>query len=394
MLTTRDSAEHAGRQGGMQIGRVLHVISGLNTGGAERMLCKIIARSRNSEFEHIVLVLGRTGPLAAEIEANGSEVIALNLRPKSMNLDGAPLVLRTVARLAPTVVQGWMYHGNAAALVGATLGRTDAAIVWNIRSGWQRAASSHFVTRAVMRGCAVLSPRADTIIYNSHRSRQEHEARGYSKRASLVIPNGFDTTNYLPSHERYRAMREELGLGVSTPIIGIIARNDAAKDYTTFFRAVRIAAARNRDIHWVVIGRNISAQSVEVVSAGASPFVNRVSFLGERRMIEHLAPGFDVATLSSYTEGFPNVIGEAMACGVPCVVTDAGDTSLVVGDTGITVPIRDPEALAEGWLRLVNMGSADRAALGAAARKRVIANFELSSICEQYTQLYRGLASR
>ncbi|HEX5660395.1 MAG TPA: glycosyltransferase [Polyangiales bacterium] len=373
---------------------MLHVIAGLNTGGAERMLSKVIAGSRGTEFEHKVLVLGPVGPLADDIRASGSEVVALNLQRKSLNLDSATRVLRTIKAMAPVAVQGWMYHGNLAALLGASLGRTQSTVLWNIRSGWQRLESSHLLTRSIMRGSAVISGLADAIIYNSRRARGEHEARGYASRAGLVIPNGFNTEGFVPSREHYETLRSKLGLSASTPIIGIIARNDATKDYTTFFRAVCIAAARNRDIHWVVVGRGIDAQSKEVIDAGASGYMERVSFMGERREIEQLAPAFDVATLSSNVEGFPNVVGEAMACGVPCVVTDAGDSGFVVGDTGTVVPIADPGALADGWLETIEMSASDRLARGAAARKRIIENFEISRISEQYANLYRSLLRR
>ena len=116
-----------------------------------------------------------------------------------------------------------------------------------------------------------------------------------------------------------------------------------------------------------------------------------VTFLGERSDVESFYAALDIASLSSYGEGFPNVIGEAMACCIPCVVTDVGDCRRVVGKTGIVVPAKDPEALRNGWNRLINKGQEERAKLGIAARRRIHENFEISKVAGQYEELYQKL---
>jgi glycosyltransferase involved in cell wall biosynthesis len=103
----------------------------------------------------------------------------------------------------------------------------------------------------------------------------------------------------------------------------------------------------------------------------------------------------DIATLSSaFGEGCPNVLGEAMSCGVPCVATDCGDAADIIGSTGLVVALRNPEALAAAWERLISLGSDARRALGAKARDRVIASYDLRAIIARYDALYSGFLAQ
>ena len=210
----------------------------------------------------------------------------------------------------------------------------------------------------------------------------------------VVIPNGFDLEGFKPDSSARVSVRTELGIGPNHPVIGLVARFDPQKDHRSFIDAASILAARLPSAWFVLCGDDVTWDNQELArwidDAGIR---DRVYLLGRRDDIARLLNAFDVASLSSaYGEGFPNVVGEAMACGVPCVVTDVGDSAWIVGDTGRVVPIRDPKALADSWLALVEAGQQARQMLGARARARIIEQFDLEVIAGRYAKLYCELA--
>ena len=180
-------------------------------------------------------------------------------------------------------------------------------------------------------------------------------------------------------------------------LIGLVARFDPMKDHGNFFRGARhlLNEAEEKDnLHFVLAGRGIDA-----ANAALKDFIseygleNRTHLLGERTDIPFVTSALDIATSSSTGEGFPNAVGEAMACGVPCVVTDVGDSAWIVGDTGRIVPPREPTALAEAWGELICMEDERRRSLGEAARRRIIENFSIDTVVRQYEAVYEGLAA-
>ena len=234
------------------------------------------------------------------------------------------------------------------------------------------------------------------VIANSEAGRGWHEALGYRPRRWTYIPNGIDTETFRPDPRARAETRGELGFDESVFAIGLVARYDLMKDHATFIRAaVRLAETRP-EARFVLVGRGTDARDGElerlVQEAGIA---DRVRRLGERTDVARIVPGLDLVTLSSaFGEGFPNVLGEAMACGVPCVTTDVGDAAGIVGETGLVVRPRDPDALAAAWTEAAARDGATRIALGAAARERIIAQYSLARMVRRYENLYSELLSR
>ena len=229
------------------------------------------------------------------------------------------------------------------------------------------------------------------ILNNSSKSVAQHSAIGYETESTVVIPNGFDTDLFAPSEEARYDIRAELGVSHDTFLIGLIGRYHPLKDHTTFLSAAALLLKDYPDSQFVLAGKRVDwnneALRAQVQDLG---MVERVHLLGERLDMPQLTAALDVATSSSYEEGFPNVIGEAMACGVPCAVTEVSDLPWIVGDCGRVVPPRNPQALAKAWKDLIEIGRQGRAALGLAARSRVAELFSLSSVVEQYEALYES----
>ena len=219
-----------------------------------------------------------------------------------------------------------------------------------------------------------------------------HRSLGYARDKMVVIPNGFDVINFRPDTATRRPVRAELGIPEDTLLIGMFARFHAQKDHRNFVEAAALLHARHPDIHFLLCGDGITWEnkvlSGWIVTAGIHEHCHP---LGPREDIPRLAAALDIASSSSFGEGFPNVVGEAMACGIPCVVTDVGDSARIVGTTGRVVSAKDPEALAMAWTQMIGLGEEGRRRLGVATRKRVMHHFELSKIVKKYEALYTSL---
>ena len=225
--------------------------------------------------------------------------------------------------------------------------------------------------------------------------RAAHEALGYVPRRWEVIPNGFDSDIFRPDPSARRAMRETLGIDEDTVLICLPARWDPAKDHATFVEAAAGLARARRNVRFLLVGAGLEPAAPGIrrmlESHGIEPLVH---LLGRRDDMPRIYAAADIVTISSaFAEAFPNVLGEAMACAVPSVVTDIGDCARVVGDTGIVVPPRSPGALVEAWERLMDQGRDARLELGRAARVRVRDRYSLEKIVHRYEDLYVELAS-
>ncbi|MCK9241490.1 glycosyltransferase, partial [Desulfocurvus sp.] len=328
--------------------RVLHLITGLNTGGAEMMLTKLVAGMDPAGFEpHVVTLLGE-GPLAARVRAAGASVESLGLARGRVAPSAVWRLTRLLRRVRPDVVQTWLYHADLLGLVAARLARVGR-VVWNLRCSNMDFAHSGRLTRYTVAACARLSSLPDAVVANSRVAVDVHRALGYRPRRVEVIPNGFDMHRFAPDPAARGSVRAELGVAPGAPLVGMVARFDPQKDHATFLRAARAVADARPDAQFVLLGDGVQADNPEMAALvrAAAPGL-RPHLLGRRDDVARLAAALDVAVLSSaYGEGFPNVVGEAMACGVPCVVTDTGDSAAVVGGTGRVVPPRDAPALAD-----------------------------------------------
>jgi glycosyltransferase involved in cell wall biosynthesis len=370
--------------------RVTHIIAGLLTGGAEMMLYKVLSRWDRSRFRARVISLSQSGFIADRIQGLGVPVHTLGM---SINRPDPRPFLRLARWLRidpPDVVQTWMYHAD---LVGGLTARlvSDAPILWGIRTGPLEDRSFKRSTLMVIQTCARLSRLLPTrILCCSEAGRREHEALGYDHDKMVVVPNGFDLEAFRPDPEARAALRGELGISDETPLIGMVARYDPVKDHATFFEAAARLHAVMPEARFVLCGRDVTWENRAMASMIDRAGVRQVvHLLGQREDAHRVIAALDVSTLSSACgEGFSNVIGESMACAVPCVVTDVGDAAQILGDTGLVVPPRRPETLAAGWRRMAELPAEARAERGRAARERVESRFSLDVIVRRYQDLY------
>ena len=225
------------------------------------------------------------------------------------------------------------------------------------------------VHRRLLRFC-------DVCICNSEIAATSLRDSGRSAVRTEVVPNGIDTKRFTPDAAARRGVREEWGAGSETRVIGCVARLDPIKGHDVMLRAAAIAMEKEPDLLFVCVGAGSPRHQNHLTALASKLEVeDRVRWVPSSSSVERLDNGFDIFTLASRAEGFPNALAEAMACGVPPVATDVGDVRSIVGDVGIVVPLQDPRALSSAWLEMLGALDADGAAIRAAARSRVVDNF-------------------
>lgn len=371
--------------------KICHVITDLNTGGAQTALYRLVQTLGPPAYRHVVVALGAPGTMSAQL-AEAAELHHLGMHPGRL-LPHEVLRLRRLLRASGCdVVQGWMYHANLMSAMAGWSGATP--VVWNIRHSLHALEHEKRTTRWVIRAGARLSRRPVRIIFNATISRTQHVAFGYDEARSVVIPNGFDTDAFAPSAGERARLRTELDIAPDALAIGLVARVHPMKDHANFLQAAKHLAATCPRCVFVMAGEGADAANRELrARIDASGLRDRVRLCGRRADIASLDNALDIAcSASAWGEAFPNAIAEAMACGVPCVATDVGDASEIVGDTGVVVPPRDAVALSAAWAKLAALGEEGRSGLGRRARRRVVERYGIGPGARRYAELYRTVA--
>jgi len=373
--------------------KIVHIITGLDAGGAETMLFKLLSRIDSGAFDSEVISLSTLGLIGPRIEALGVPVAALGLSSALPNPFAFASLIRRLASSRPAIVHCWMYHGNLLGGLAARLAGIKR-VIWSIRQTNVDRRSIKLRTIAVVKLGAWLSRFVpDAILGNAETSRRGHVELGYDAARYTLIPNGFDLERFKPDADARRAVRTELGLAPETPLVGLVARYDVQKDHATYLRAAAQLKRQRPDVRHLLIGGGTEPEQPELarllVETGTGDVVR---LLGHRDDVPRLTAALDVATSSSIGEGFANAIGEAMASGVPAVVTDVGDSAAILGDGGIVVGPGDAAAIAEAWACLLALSPDERRAMGAKARARVAASWSLDAVVKSYEDFYRKLA--
>jgi glycosyltransferase involved in cell wall biosynthesis len=371
---------------------VTHVITSLGSGGAESVLARL--STTPGPVRHAVVSLMDEGIHGEALRARGVSVSTLNIAPGSLALVLPWLrLVRHLRRTRPDIVMTWLYHadlmGSAASLLAGI--RT---IVWNVRCSNMDLTRYSRKTALVVRMLAVMSALPKVIVSNSAAGKRHHMELGYRPGVWQVIPNGFEIPSEPVPDRIQQAVRAELGGGDQTVVVGMVARVDAMKNHAGFLAAAAQAAAKEPQLRFVLIGRGTDDPTFEVVNTVSQLGLGtRTRLLGERQDVHRLLHGIDIlVSASTFGEGLSNAVGEAMSMGIPCVVTDVGDSALLVGETGLVVPPGDTAALAEAILRMARMPADQRQTMGNAARSRIQESYSMLKMAGDYTALFSRLA--
>ncbi|MEN3294754.1 MAG: hypothetical protein V7642_4007 [Burkholderiales bacterium] len=371
---------------------ILHVITGLEVGGAEMALYRLILEFRGSQYTHTVIALTSEGGMRPHFVESGIKLIVLDVRrsPISQILR----LYRLVRALRPDIVHTWMYHadffgGLAARIAGIR------NVIWGLRTtdvdgGCARA------TALVRRLCASLSRRVPhTIVCVAEAARRSHSLIGYDTARMVVIGNGFDLSVLTSSQFERSQLRAQCGFDADDIVLGTLGRFNLDKDHANFVQAAGQLARRHDRLRFLMVGKDLDRGNTDLMRwIDATGYADRFVLLGERADAAVCLSAMDIFCLSSRTEAFPNVVGEAMALGLPCVATDVGDVAVLMADTGVLVPKANPDALAQGVAQLLTLGPDYRKQMGERARERIRATYTMACVRQQFEFIYQNVMAR
>ena len=374
--------------------KILHVITALNFGGAETMLAKLVdhERMQGGAVQPSVVSLMPPGAAGDRIRASGVPLHHCGMSRAIDLFSGLARLRAAIAQEQPALIMAWMYHAHLATRLATLLRPGNVPVIWNVRHSIDDLTQEKPVMRAIVRTAALFSSWPRMIIYNSHAAAAQHQRLGFHTERMMVIPNGFDCDLFRPGQEARDRLVRDLGIAPGALIVGMAARNHPMKDAANLVEAVLRARERGTDVHLLLTGEGMDSPAERLQHLLAAMPADRLTLRSHDRVLAELLPGFDILALpSAWGEGFPNILGEAMACGVPCIATDVGDSSSIVGKSGLVVPPRDPERLAEAIMAMGQLGPDGRQKLGELARARVQEQFSMGQIAARYHQLYQDV---
>lgn len=372
--------------------KVLHLITDLDIGGAETMLLRLLSHTDRSRFHSSVVAMAGRGDLCSQVNDLGVPLYSLGMRTGIPDIRAVYKLSRILKRERPHIIQTWLYHADLLGLITAKL-TGFPYVIWNLRCSELHRGDHSALLFAILRVLAKLSKLPTAVVANSSAGVQAHERIGYQPRKWVSIFNGFDTNIFEQKPEARANIRRELNLEEDIPLVGLIGRFNPMKDHGNFLKAACLVQKMRPDAHFILAGRGVdngnNFLTERISSLGLESVVH---LLGECRNIVDIYSSIDVVCSSSYSEGFPSAIGEAMACGVPCVVTDVGDSAYIVGNTGCVVPPRNPDFFAKAIIDIISLPLDEKIDLGIKARQRITDNFSIEKITNQYEALYQDIA--
>lgn len=360
------------------------------------MLYRLVTEQQkhDPEFQCVVISLSTVGKIGEMLQEKGITVHALGMKGLGhiFNIFFSLSRLKCLlSQYRPQIVQTWMVHAD---LIGGLAARWagGALVIWGVRTSDYAVESRS--TRIVRWLCATLSGwLPHRIVCAAQASRIRHEAIGYCPERMVVIPNGFDIPALHAQKGMGRAIRAQLNIDDEQTIVGCLGRYHPAKDHANFIQAATIIAAKFSHCRFLMVGRHVNQENTELTRLIESTgFADQFFLLGERSDPAACLDAMDIFVLSSKTEGFPNALGEAMAMGIPCVTTDVGDASLLLGDTDFVVPTQDPVALAAAVAKLLEMPIEQRCAIGIKGYERIAREFSMTVAVQKFSNLYQEMS--
>jgi glycosyltransferase involved in cell wall biosynthesis len=368
--------------------RLAFIIRDLNYGGAQRQLITLVKGMDKKSFDVTLLYFYSGGILLKDLKDSGCRIICLEKQGRWDVLGFFWRLFQHLKTINPDILHGYLGESNLVTIFVKPFFRSSR-IIWGIRESNTPPGRYGWLGRLLSLLGSPLSAFTDLIVVNSHAGKDYYLSQGYASDKMVVISNGIDTERFQPDLEAGGKVRAEWGVSENMILIGLVGRLDPMKDHHTFLQTAALLSKERQDVRFVCVGVGEETYTKELYQLTSDLGISeQVIWAGGRSDMPAVFNALNITCSSScYGEGFPNVIGEAMACGVPCVVTNVGDSAWIVGDTGIVVPPENPEALAAGWNSLLNLALTDRLALTEKSRKTIIENFSVRNLVEK-TEFY------
>ncbi|MEO9892467.1 glycosyltransferase [Aurantibacter sp.] len=375
--------------------KVVYVITGLRTGGAEMMLYKLLTRIDRNRFSPTVITMISGGKFEELIKELNIDVYSLGMKRGIPNPRSVIRLINLFKLIKPDVVQGWMYHGNFIAQLGGAFSLLKVPVIWSIHHSVDALKNEKFSLAVTIKLTAFLSKNIKRVVFSANKGMLQHINIGYSGENAITINDNFDINKFSPVIDLNFDLRKNLNLPVDSILIGSVARFHPMKDHANLIKAAfETVKDCEEEVHFILVGPNVDERNLvltnQIKELGLS---ERVHLLGERNNITEILTSLDIFTSSSsFGESFPNVIGEAMSCETPCVVTDVGDSKFLVGNIGEVILPDDYEALAFAWKKLIKIGDVERRKLGKESRNRIVSLFNVdgpNSFVKKYENIYK-----
>jgi glycosyltransferase involved in cell wall biosynthesis len=347
---------------------VFILIRSLNVGGAERQVCILAQSLQKKGYKVTVGVFYARGVLEQKLRQAGVTIVALEKKGRWDLVGWFCRYLAIIRKANPDVIYSFLTVSNIIAITGRLFNNTP--VVWGIRASNMNLEGFDWLARLSVGVEKILSRFVQTIIFNGQFSCRHHESLGYHLHNPVVIPNGIDTDTFKPDMNSRILTRTKLGIPQDAIVIGMLARVDPMKDYETYLTAARALSPHYENLYFIAAGGGTDQAQWPSLPA-------RFLGIGIWEDVPSLLNALDVMVLSSFEEGFPNVVGEAMACAIPTIATQVGDAAYIVGDQGVIIPPNNPEALIQAIKSyLVHPPSKDR------MRDRIVQNFGVSQMVD------------
>ena len=372
--------------------QVVHFIPSLSTGGAESMLFKLLnADQENSPKAVVTMFPG--GRFERQVTGLGVQVVSLDVKRLSSLLHRIRALNKILSQSNVTVLCGWMYYGAILAIFLKTLGILTRAptrvVVCNVRHSLSDLPKEKRRIRLAVRLIKLLRPLITHFIFNSHISKREHCVLWGTSLPASVIPNGFETGDWIEHNKARSTLCSEQypWLAKNSWVFGHVGRVHPMKNHLGLLQAFDHVAQVNSRARLVLVGRG-----TELLDLGMIQAKSRVHPLGEREDVQDLMVTFDALVLcSSYGEGFPNVVGEAMLKGLPVIVTDVGDSALMTGGHGIAVPVNSPSHLYHAMCEVMSWDVKRLESVRVRSRQHIVDNYDILAVADRYEKLWRDL---
>jgi glycosyltransferase involved in cell wall biosynthesis len=373
--------------------KITHIITGLGTGGAETMLLKLLSNMGGDRFENSVVALTDAGPIGERIRELGIPLTIIGMSRKFPTPWSFLRLFRQIKIHKPDIVQTWLYHADLLGFFAARLAGVKC-VAWNIRCSYMGEDYYKGISGLIIKTLAAISARPEAVVINSTAGKKLHQSLGYKPERWKLIPNGFDTGIFKASSEDRNKTRAELEIHRGSFVIGLVGRWDPVKGHETFLNAARLFCEQHSDGKFIFVGSGCVRENQELMDLIPDTVMPNLCLLGERQDIPAITAALDIAVCASIGEGFPNVLGEAMASEVLCVATDVGDCAEILGETGIVVPPKDPVAMCQSWLDLYELPAARRKDLRSLARQRISDIYAIEKVISTYQEFYTEICPR
>lgn len=374
--------------------KILHIVIGLDVGGAEMMLKRLVTSyCGDSRFNHVVISLTGLGTIGPQLQARGIQVYALNMNTVVGFLLAFIRLFFLVRKIRPDIVQTWMYHADLLGGIVAKLA-LSCPVIWGVRTTDIKNLSHN--TLFVQRLCAYISSFVpDIISCPAEAARKSHVSIGYAAHKMRVVPNGYDFSWLQATMADRLSIRKNCGISADAMVVGSLGRFHDVKNHENFVKAMGKLAPRYPQLMVLMVGRGVERNNAElwnwIVNTG---FSERFVLLGERSDVPQCLSAMDIFCLHSRSEAFPNVLAEAMAMGLPCVATDVGDAALLLGGEGRVVVKEDSSALAAAVEDLILLDTAARMSIGQRAKDRIVSSYSMEAVRSKFESLYHQLTGK